>query len=69
MFYFDYFDNTVDTNDRPVVFLIDTVSSTINTDIFTKAESSLIDIYRLVPIATNLMHLLEKGLFGPLKKE
>lgn len=52
-----------------VVFLIDTVSSTINTDIFTKAESSLIDIYRLVPTATNLMHLLEKGLFGPLKKE
>lgn len=64
MFYFsaliDYFDNTVDTNDRPNVFLIDTVSSTINTNIFTKAESRLIEIYRLVPTATNLMHLLEK---------
>lgn len=63
-----YFNKTVDTNDRPAVLLIDSVSSHINTDIFTKADSRIIEIYKLVPNATNLMQLLEKGSFGPLKK-
>jgi hypothetical protein len=38
-------------------------------DIFTKASSRGIEIYRLVPNATHLMQPLDKGVFGPLKKE
>lgn len=49
--------------------MIDSVSSHINMDIFTKAGSRGIEIYRLVPNATHLMQPLDKGVFGPLKKE
>lgn len=44
-------------NDRPVVLLINSVSSHINKDIFTKAGSGGIEIYILVPNATHLMQL------------
>lgn len=66
--FIDHFDNNIDTNDRPVVLLIDSVSSHINKDIFTKADSRVIEMYRLVPNASHFMQLLDKGLFRPLKK-
>lgn len=46
--FIDHFDNNVDTNDKPVILLIDSVSSHINMDIFTKAESRGNEIYMLV---------------------
>ncbi|XP_062571348.1 uncharacterized protein LOC134233399 [Saccostrea cucullata] len=67
--FIDHFHMNVSKNDRPVVLLIDSVSSHINMDIFTKARRRGIEIYRLVPNATHLMQPLDKGVFGPLKKE
>lgn len=60
--------NKEDKNDRPVVFLINSVSSHINKDIFTKAGSRGIEMYMLVPNASHLMQPLDKGVFVPLKK-
>ena len=56
-------------NERPVVLLMDSVSSHINMDIFTKALSLEIEIYRLIPNATHLIQPLDKGVFGSLKKQ
>ena len=55
--------------ERPVVLLIDSVSSHINLDLFTKAKSMGIELYRLVHNATHLMQPLDNGVLGLLKKE
>jgi hypothetical protein len=55
--------------ERPVVLLMDSVSSHLNMDIFSKAISLQIEIYRLIPNATHLVQPLDKGVFGPLKKQ
>lgn len=67
--FIDHFDENVSKADRPVVLLIDSVSSHINMDIFTKAATKQIEIYRLVPNATHLLQPLDKGVFGPFKME
>ncbi|WAR27971.1 hypothetical protein MAR_013675, partial [Mya arenaria] len=53
---------------RPVVLLIDSVSSHINLDIFTFAKEHNIELYRLIPNATHFLQPLDNGVFGPLKK-
>lgn len=54
--------------ERPVVLLVDSVSSHINMSVFEDARSKGIELYRLVPNATHLMQPLDKGVFGPLKQ-
>lgn len=44
--------------ERPVVLLMDSVSSHLNMDIFSKAISLQIEIYSLVPNATHLIQPL-----------
>ena len=58
-------------DERPVVLSMNTVSShlTCNMDIFSKAISLQLEIYRLIPNATHLVQPLDKGVFGPLKKQ
>lgn len=53
---------------RPVILLIDSVSSHVYMDAFEFAKSKGIELYRLVPNATHIMQPLDKGVFGPLKK-
>ncbi|KAK3096946.1 hypothetical protein FSP39_005022 [Pinctada imbricata] len=53
--------------ERPVVLLIDSVSSHISMEIFQEAIQYQIELYRIVPNATHLMQPLDKGVFGPLK--
>ena len=57
------------SDERPVVSLMDSVSSRLNINIFSKAISLQIEIYRLIPNATHLVQPLDKGVFGPLKKQ
>ena len=52
---------------RPVVLLIDSVSSHIDMDVFQLAIENGIEMYRIIPNATHLMQPLDKGVFGPLK--
>ena len=66
--FIDHFDRHAG-EERPVVLLIDSVSSHINMDVFTTAKEKGIEIYMLVPNATHLMQPLDKGVFGLLKKE
>ena len=66
--FLDHFDKYAG-EERPVVLLIESVSSHINMDLFTKAKSMGIELYRLVPNATHLMQPLDNGVFGLLKKE
>lgn len=54
--------------DRPVILLIDSVSSHIDLDVFTFAKDKGIELYRLVPNATHFLQPLDNGVFGPLKK-
>jgi hypothetical protein len=54
--------------DRPVILLIDSVSSHIDLDVFTFAREKGIELYRLVPNATHFLQPLDNGVFGPLKK-
>ncbi|XP_060604840.1 uncharacterized protein LOC132757544 isoform X2 [Ruditapes philippinarum] len=54
--------------DRPVVLLIDSVSSHISQGAFEMAKSKGILLYRIIPNATHLMQPLDKGVFGPLKQ-
>lgn len=54
--------------DRPVVLLIDSVSSHISMSAFEQASNKGIELYRLVPNATHLMQPLDVGVFGPLKQ-
>ena len=56
-------------NDRPVVLLMDSVSSHLNMDIFSKAISLQIEIYRPIPNATHLVQPMDKCVFGLLKKQ
>lgn len=62
----DHFDKYAG-QESTVVLLIDSVSSHLNIDIFSKAVSLQIEMYRLVPSATHLFQPLDKGVFGPLK--
>ena len=55
--------------DRPVVLLLDSVSSHVNNTAFMNAKSKGIELYRIVPNATHLMQPLDKGVFGPLKSK
>jgi hypothetical protein len=55
--------------EKPVVLLMDSVSSHIKMDIFTKTLSLEIEIYRLIPNATHLIQPLDKGVFGSLIKQ
>lgn len=53
--------------DRPVVLLVDSVSSHVNMGAFEFAKSKGIELYRFIPNATHIMQPLDKGVFGPLK--
>jgi hypothetical protein len=64
--FIDHFDKFAGT-DRPVVLLMDSVSSNVDHTVFKKAKGKGIEHYRIVPNATHLMQLLDKGVFGPLK--
>ena len=54
--------------ERPIVLLIDSVSSHIDMEVLQLAIESQIELYRIIPNATHLMQPLDKGVFGPLKK-
>lgn len=64
----DHFDKYAG-QERPVVLLMDSVSFHLNMDIFSKAISLQIEMYRLVPNATLLIQPFDKGEFGSLKKQ
>lgn len=64
--FMDHF-NKYAGNERPVVLLFDSVSSHVDHEVFMKAKSQGIELYRIVPNATHLMQPLDKGVFGPLK--
>ena len=66
--FLDHFDEFAG-KDRPVVLFFDSVSSHINMDLFKKAVSLGIELYRLTPNATQLIQPLDKGVFGPLKSQ
>ncbi|XP_041361896.1 uncharacterized protein LOC121377863 [Gigantopelta aegis] len=53
--------------ERPVLLLIDSVSSHVDMSVFQSAAEKGIEIYRLLPNATHLMQPLDRGVFGPLK--
>ncbi|KAK3086373.1 hypothetical protein FSP39_017497 [Pinctada imbricata] len=55
-------------SERPIVLLIDSVSSHIDMEVFQLAIENQIELYRIIPNATHLMQPLDKGVFGPLKK-
>lgn len=65
--FIQHFDKHCGT-ERPVILLIDSVSSHVNMNAFEDAKSKGIELYRLVPNATHIMQPLDKGVFGPLKK-
>lgn len=65
--FIDHFDKHAG-EERPVLLLIDSVSSHVDSLVFEKAKSKGIEMYRIVPNATHLMQPLDKGVFGPLKK-
>ena len=64
--FIDHFDKFAGA-ERPVLLLIDSVSSHVDCSVFQKAKEKGIELYRLVPNATHLMQPLDKGVFGPLK--
>ena len=66
--FIDHFDKHAGT-DRPVLLLIDSVSSHIDLSVFSEASSKGIELYRIVPNATHLMQPMDKGVFGPLKSK
>ncbi|KAK3099982.1 hypothetical protein FSP39_012930 [Pinctada imbricata] len=53
---------------RPIVLLIDSVSSHIDMDVFLLAIEHSIELYRIIPNATHLVQPLDKGVFGSLKQ-
>ena len=53
---------------RPVILLVDSVSSHMSIEVFTFAKSNGIELYRLQPNATHFLQPLDNGVFGPLKK-
>ncbi|XP_062593403.1 uncharacterized protein LOC134254888 [Saccostrea cucullata] len=64
----DHFDRHAGV-ERPVLLLFDSVSSHVDHDVFMKAKSKGIELYRILPNATHLMQPLDKGVFGPLKSK
>jgi hypothetical protein len=54
--------------ERPVLLLIDSVSSHISSTAFELASKRGIELYRIVVNATHLMQPLDVGVFGPLKQ-
>ena len=64
--FIDHFEKHVGP-ERPVVLLIDSVSSLVDMSVFQSASEKEIKIFRLVPNATHLMQPLDRGVFGPLK--
>ncbi|KAJ8299457.1 hypothetical protein KUTeg_023517 [Tegillarca granosa] len=66
--FLDHFEQHIVT-EKPVVLLIDSVGSHINRTVFRKAFSKGIEPNRLVPNATHFMQPLDKGVFGPMKKQ
>ena len=64
--FINHFDQHCGT-ERPVVLLIDSVSSHVDMASFEEAKAKGIEVYRIVPNATHLMQPLDKGVFGPLK--
>ena len=54
--------------ERPVILLIDNVSSHMSIEVFSFAKSKEIELYRLQPNATHFLQPLDNGVFGPLKK-
>ena len=66
--FIDHFDKHAGT-ERPVILLIDSVSSHIDLSVFSDAISKGIQLYRIVPNATHLMQPMDKGVFGPLKSK
>ena len=65
--FLDHF-NKYASQDRPVVLLVDSVSSHISMSAFENAKKNGILLYRIIPNATHLMQPLDKGVFGPLKQ-
>lgn len=55
-------------SERPVILLVDSVSSHMSIEVFTFAKSHGIELYRLQPNATHFLQPLDNGVFGPLKK-
>lgn len=66
--FIDHFDRYAGV-ERPVLLLFDSVSSHVDHDVFMKAKSKGIELYRILPNATHLMQPLDKGVFGPLKSK
>jgi len=56
-------------DERPILLLVDSVSSHVNLEAFEFAKSKGIEIYRFIPNATHIMQPLDKGVFGPLKNK
>lgn len=56
-------------DERPVLLLVDSVSSHVNLEAFEFAKSKGIEIYMFIPNATHIMQPLDKGVFGPLKNK
>lgn len=63
--FIDHFDRYAGV-ERPVWLLLDSVSSHVDHDVFMKAKSKGIELYRILPNATHLMQPLDKDVFGPL---
>ncbi|KAH3861891.1 hypothetical protein DPMN_024844 [Dreissena polymorpha] len=66
--FLEHFDKNCGLN-RPVVLLIDSVSSHLEMKVFEYASSKGIELYRLHPNATHIMQPLDVGVFGHLKKD
>ena len=64
--FIDHFDKYAGP-ERPVVLIVDSVSSHVDLGVFQKSRELGIEIYRLVPNATHLMQPLDRGVFGPMK--
>ena len=64
--FIDHFDQHAGT-ERPVLLILDSVSSHVDMAAFSRAAEKGIELYRLVPNATHLMQPLDKGVFGALK--
>jgi hypothetical protein len=65
--FLEHFNNHA-VKERPVILLVDSVSSHISMSVFEYAKGNGIELYRLVPNATHLMQPLDKGVFGPFKQ-
>lgn len=59
----------IDMLGESVFASFDSVSSHVDHDVFRKAKSKEIKLYRILPNTTHLMQPLDKGVFGPLKSK